>query len=250
VPAVLPHQSPLSLPWTLGQLRVTAAQLEGRKRSDSFHLTVIPTRSVGIVLLDLRVSALEPKPKPELARLRSDLTNLAIEGLCEGTPLHAIVLDLVRKLFESPLSQLGATLIRCSPIDARVEIMTAGMPPVVCAEASGQVTLHGKPAPPLTALSHAPPPVEQAPLIWGSSWLASSDGFSANDDQAQLMERLAGELDLSSAGLSLSQESPAALRDLLTKLPCTSGRSERDDATLVLLAADPSARLQSGIKSR
>jgi hypothetical protein len=249
VPAPLPESISRTLPWNLGQLRVTAAQLEGRKRSDAFDVTVSGKRELGLVLLDLQGSALE-KPTIELGELRQGLVRVAARGLSEGTPLHAILLDLVRKLLESPLSQLGVTLFRCSPLDARVEITTAGMPPVACAHSNGRVTLHGVTAPALTALTHAPAPVEVAPLVWGSSWLVASDGFSSDSDGKSVVQRLASELDLASVGLALSQEPPQALGGLVAQLPSTATRSNRDDATLLLVAADPSGRLQSGIEPR
>jgi hypothetical protein len=248
LPVAFQNSDARTLPWNLGQLRVSAAQLEGRRRSDAFDLTTTPSRDLGLVLLDLRASALEPKA--ERSELRQTLISLAVRGLREATPLHAILLDLVRKLFEAPLSQLGVTLIRCSAVNARVEITTVGMPPVACAHPTGRVTLHGMATPPLTALTHAPAPIELTPLIWGSTWLAASDGFSSNPDQAEVVARLADELDLSSVGHALSQEQPDTLRDLLLKLDATSTRHERDDATLVLLSADPNARLQSGIERR
>ncbi len=226
---------------------MTAAQLEGRKRSDAFDLTLARGRELGIVLLDLRGSPPE-KPKVELAELRRALVEVAVRGLREGTPLHAILLDLVRKLFESPLSQLGVTLLRCSAVDARVEVTTAGMPPVACAHPNGRVTLHGVGVPPLTALTHTPAPIELAPLVWGSTWLAASDGFARGPDLGSLVEQLANQLDLGSVGMHLSQEPPDTLKDLVAKLPAAAARNDREDATLVLLAADPSARLQSGIE--
>lgn len=249
MPVPLPEFTSRTLPWNLGQLLVTAAQLEGRRRTDAFEVTVSGKRELGVVLLDLQGSALE-KPKLELGELRDALLRLATRGLSEGTPLHAILLDLVRKLFESPLSQLGVTLLRCSAVDARLEITTAGMPPVACAHPNGRVTLHGVAAPALTALTHAPAPVEVAPLVWGSSWLIASDGFSNDADQASVVQRLTSELDLASSGLALSQAPAETLGSLVAQLPATAARSDRDDATLLLVAADPSGRLQSGIETR
>jgi len=238
----------LTFPATLGQLHVTASQLEGRRRTDSLVVTTAAGRELGVALLDLRASALDTKPKLEVNELRAALTDLASRGLRDGTPLHAIQLDLVRKLMESPLSQLGVTLLRWSAAQARVEISTAGMPPVACAHPNGHVSLHGIATPPLTALSHAPAPIELSPLDWGATWLVVSDGFDANRAQASWVEQLASELDLASVGVELSQETPAALSDLLAKLRSAAARSERDDATLVLVSADGNARLRSGIE--
>jgi hypothetical protein len=248
--AAFPNSLARKLPWNLGQLRASAAQLEGRRRSDAFDLTIAPGRELGLALIDLRTSPLEAKSQRDPGQLRDALLKLAIHGLREGTPLHAILLDLVRKLFESPLSQLGVTLMRCSAVDARMELTTVGMPRVACAHANGKLTLHGVETPPLTALTHSAAPVELTALPWGSTWLAASDGFSNDSTQSGVIERLTHELDLTSVGLSLCQESPESLRELLVKLPLVAARPERDDATLVLLAADPSARLQSGIERR
>lgn len=249
MPATIPESASRTLPWNLGQLRVTATQLEGRRPSDAFDVTSSRGRELGVVLLDLRSSVLE-KPKLELGELRRALTALAARGLQEGTPLHAIMLDLVRKLFASPLSQLGVTLLRYSAVTAQVEIATAGMPPVGCAHPNGRVTLHGVAAPALTALTPTPAPVELAPLVWGSTWLAASDGFGPGSTSESVTEQLASQLDLGSVGLLLSREEPEKLELLVRKLPACATRSDRDDATLVLISADPSARLQSGIESR
>lgn len=251
MPVRLPDSGHQTFPFGSGPLHVNAARLEGRRPSDTFDVTLGPGRDVSLVLLELRGSPLEAKAKAELSELREELKRLALAGLREGTPLHAISLDLVRKLFDSPLSQLGATLMRCSASRARVEVLTAGMPPVVCAHADGSITLHGAAiTAPLTALTHAPAPVELAPLVWGSTWLATSNGFGPSAEPRVLVEQLARELELGRTGTSLSRESPRALRELISQLPGAARRSERDDASLVLVTADPSARRLSGIEPR
>jgi hypothetical protein len=170
------------------------------------------------------------------------------------------MLDLSRALLRHPVVDLRVTLIRCSAADARAEITTAGMPRVACVHPDGHISLHGVSSQPLTAATIAPPPVEVVPLVWGSSWLALSDGFTRNSAadsasdadsssaQAATIRRIAAHLALAEEGLLLSQQTPETLQALLTKRVPISERSSSDDASLVLLAADPSARSESGIQ--
>jgi hypothetical protein len=62
------------------------------------------------------------------------------------------------------------------------------------------------------------------------------------------VRRLAQDLELHEKGLALSGHTPDALYDLLAARLSESGRFARDDATLVLIGADPSVRFQSGFR--
>jgi hypothetical protein len=244
VAAISPQVGPRKLPLTLGLVRVTGATVDGQRPTDRFDITSGPAGDVGITLLDLRLRQGEPD---EIARI---VAGHATQGFRERTPLHAIMLDLSRALIRHAVLDLRVTLIRCSAADARVEVTTAGMPPVACAHPDGHITLHGVASTALTASTIAPPPVEMVPLVWGATWLALSDGFTsqADTDHAAMMQRLARQLSLAEEGLLLSQQSPETLRPLLNDLISASDRSRRDDATVILLAADPSARSESGIQ--
>jgi hypothetical protein len=158
------------------------------------------------------------------------------------------MLDMVRALFEYPGTELRVTLMRCSVADARAEVTTAGMPPLACVRPGGSITMHPAASPPLTSTTTVPPPVEVVPLVWGSTWLAVSDGFTAGSDHPEAVRRLAIDLELPEKGIALSGQTPDALYDLLASRVSESGRFSRDDATLVLIGADPNARFQSGIR--
>jgi hypothetical protein len=86
------------------------------------------------------------------------------------------------------------------------------------------------------------------PLVWGSTWLAVSDGFTSGSDHPEVVRRLAEELELNERGLTLSGHTPDGLYDLLAGRLTDSGRFSRDDATLVLVGADPHARRDSGFR--
>jgi len=230
------------LPVQRGLLRITGDTLEGPRETDLFDIVSGPAGDVGIVLLDVNTRHGEPG---DVGRA---LLAKAARGFEERTPLHAMMLDLVRTLFEYPSTELRVTLMRCSVADARAEMTTAGMPPVACVQPGGGITLHATSSPPLTSTTSVPPPVEVMPLVWGSTWLAVSDGFTAGSDHPDIVRRLALDLELGEKGLSLSGQTPDALYDLLASRVCESGRFARDDATLVLIGADPNARFQSGIR--
>jgi hypothetical protein len=232
----------LKLPLQRGLLRITGDTLEGPRESDLFDIVSGPGGDVGIVLFDLHTR--HPSPSDVGRRLLAK----AARGISERIPLHAVMLDLVRGLFEFPGTELRATIMRCSVADARAEITTAGMPPLACIRPDGQIATHGTSAPPLTSTTLIPPPVEVVPLIWGTTWLAVSDGFTSGSDHPDVVRRLALDLNLAEHGLALSGETPDALYDLLASRVSESGRFSRDDATLVLIGADPNARFQSGIQ--
>ena len=234
------------LPLKQGLFRVSGTILAGERRTDLLDVTSGPAGDLGVVILDLHT----PGDSREFEKLGRSLLALAAQGFREQTPLHAIMLDLTRGLLESPPSVLRVTLLRCSAADARVEVTIAGMPPVACSHADGHVTLHGIAAAPLTATSGAPPAVELVPLTWGSTWLAISDGFSSTSptDHIAIVRRLADDLQLADEGTALAQLPPHALQGLLETRASASARPTDTDASLVLLAADPSARSHSGIQ--
>jgi hypothetical protein len=232
------------LPLQRGLLRITGDTLEGPRETDLFDVVSGPGGDVSVVLLDLATRHPDPK------EVGHELLAKAARGIAERTPLHAVTLDLVRALFEFPGTELRVAIFRCSTADARVEVTTAGMPPFACARSDGHVSTHGVSSPPLTSTTLVPPPVEVVPLEWGTTWLAVSDGFTAGSDHPEAVRRLALELDLPTRGLFLSGESPDALYDLISGRMPESARFSRDDATLVLIGADPHARFDSDILQR
>lgn len=234
--------APRKLPLLRGLLRITGDTLEGPRETDLFDVVTGPGGDVGVVLLDVQTR------HGESGDVGRALLAKAALGFTERTPLHAVMLDLVRTLFEYPGTELRVTLMRCSVADARAEVTTAGMPPLACALPGGNITVHSASSPPLTSTTTVPPPVELVPLVWGSTWMAVSDGFTSGSDHPEVVRRLAMDLELHDKGLALSGQTPDALYDLLAGRLSESGRFARDDATLVLISADPSQRFASGIR--
>jgi hypothetical protein len=223
-------------------LHITGDTLEGPSETDSFDIVSGPGEEVGIVLLDVRTR----HPNPSV--VGDALLARAAGGVAEGTPLHAVMLDLVRGLFEFPATEVRATLMRCSMANARAEVTTAGMPPLACVRSNGYTTVHSAPSPPLTSTTMVPPSVEVVPLVWGSTWMAVSDGFTNGSSHPEAVRRLAKDLELAEKGLELCARTPNALYDLLARRVSEAGRFARDDATIVLIGADPASRFESGIR--
>lgn len=242
MPATFRKGSALRLPLERGQLRITGDILEGPRETDAFDVVTGPGGDVGIVLLDTQTR------HEDSSQVSQALLRRTTQGFAEGTPLHALILDLVRALFEFAGTELRVTLMRFSVSRARVEVTTAGMPPVACVHPDGHVMVHATAWPPLTATTSMPPPVEVVPLVWGSTWLAVSDGFTSGSDHPEAVRRLARDLELPEKGLALSEQTPDALYDALAARVSESGRFARDDATLLLIGADPNARFHSGIR--
>jgi hypothetical protein len=230
------------LPLERSLLRITGDTLEGPRETDLFDVVTGPAGDVGVVLLDLQTRHAEP------AVVGRAILAKAARGFQERTPLHAVMLDLVRTLFEYPGTELRVTLMRCAVADARAEVTTAGMPPLACVHPGGHITVHSSSSPPLVSTTTVPPPVEVVPLVFGSTWMVVSDGFTSGSDHPDVVRRLAQDLELAENGLALSAQTPDSLYDLLASRVSESGRFARDDATLVLIGADPTARFQSGIR--
>ena len=230
-----------NLPVTHGLLRVTGVTLPGTRETDSFEVTTASSGDVDVVLID--VDAANPASANGAGPV---LLDRATRGLSEGTPLQAIMLDLARALLPFPGAVLRATLMRSSPASARVEVTTAGMPPLVCIKGDGAVTLHSAASPALKASTTSPPPVEVVPLVWGSAWCLFSDGFTSGSLDAETTHCVARELALPEFARLLSDHSPSELAEALEqKLKSFEGLAFGPDRTFVLLQAGLAATRQS-----
>lgn len=217
---------------THGFFRVTGVTLPGPRETDSFDVAASPGGDVSLALIDVETNVSEiPGAVPSLL-------DRAMRGLAERTPLQAVMLDLARALLGFPATLLRVTLVRCSAASARVEVTTAGMPPVVCIGPDGALALHSAPSPALRAASAAPPPIEVVPLVWGSVWCLFSDGFMTGAAAPESMQRVARDLALPDRAVALSRCSPPDLLDAFDQHSSALSALDRADRSCVLLAAD------------
>jgi Stage II sporulation protein E (SpoIIE) len=219
-------------------LRATGDTLGGLRRSDAFDIVLDGrSRVTGLVVQDRSGDGAQ---RP----LLDDVWRVARIALLGLAPLHELVAAVVAETARSEYAEIGLAMVRVSQTDSRVEVLNAGMPPIACATPT-RTFLH----PALSsaighrdARDHA---YEVVPLIWGSTWLLGSPGLTSGSLAPEAVRTLCERLELGIMGIELAGSSPDVLRDrLLARHPEASGLAS-DDATLIVIGADPHARLLS-----
>lgn len=226
-------------------LRVSGETIEGPRPSDLFDVFTDGAGDLVLVLLDVRSMS------ESSASFLGSLMHGLRAALEEHEPLHLVVNELEMQLATRPGVEAGAIILRISQRDARVELLNAGMPPLARTRPGGGLDLHPPLSNPVGRRIGEVHPYEVVPLVWGSTWLALSDGMTAGSLDASVVEQLCGKLDLEGSGMQLAAASREGVYDALQAvLPVT--RFSRDDATCVFVAADvhgEGGRFKSGIES-
>lgn len=139
--------------------------------------------------------------------------------------------------------EIGLVVVRVSQTDARVEVLNAGLSPVACAM-RGRTVLHAARSDVL-GRGESAHPFEVVPLIWGSTWMIGSPGLTGGSLLAEATRDLCERLELGTRGAELASGSPRKLVEALIARSPEASRLTRDDATIVLLSADPHVRSDS-----
>lgn len=169
----------------------------------------------------------------------------ARKPLLASAPLQEVVSAVVAEASSAGF-EIGVGLVRISQSESRVEILNAGMPPIACSTEQ-RVFVYSPRSRAVGRDDDQGHPYEVVPLVWGSTWLLASSGLTGGSLLPDPVQHLCERLELRTRGLELATQTPDELRDTLIARNPDSRRCARDDATLVLIAADPHARLQSGI---
>lgn len=234
---------PRKLPILHGMLRASGETLEGPRPSDLFDLVIDSQGDLTLVLIDLHVGAETPGSQLGAAMRR---VREALEAL---EPLHAVASALELYFAEHPGLEAGVSLLRFSQATSRVEILNAGMPPIAHVAPGEHFVLHAALSSPIGRKLGEVHAYELVPLIWGGVWLIASDGFTGGSLDPEPVRELATKLDVVGGGRELSARGSEGFYDkLLETLP--RARFLRDDATLVVVCADPDLRFESGIVTR
>jgi hypothetical protein len=224
-------------------LRASGETLEGPRPSDLFDLVIDAQGDLTLVLIDLHAGADTPGSQLGNAMRK------AREALEAREPLHAVVSALELYFAEHPGLEAGISLLRFSQATSRVEILNAGMPPIAHLAPGAHFSLHAALSSPIGRKVGEVHAYELVPLIWGGVWLIASDGFTAGSLDPEPLRELAAKLDLAGSGRALSAQNSEGFYDkLLAAVP--RARFLRDDATLVVVCADPNSRFESGIVAR
>ena len=237
------HKNPTlrSFPLLHGMLRASGETIEGPRPCDSFDVFVDEVGDLVVLLMDIYVSA-EPADSFAASLMRE--TRSALNA---HQPLHAVVNALEMQLAARPGVEAGLIILRLSQRDAKVEVLNAGMPALANAGPGEHVTLHAALSGPIGRRIGEVHPYELLPLAWGGTWLAISDGMVNGSLDPENVSAMCAKLALGESGLSLTTASADEQYDAFQGL-LTTARFLRDDATFVLVSADPSARFRSGIE--
>ncbi len=226
-------------------LRVSAETIEGPRPSDLFDVFSDAAGDLVVVLLDVR--CMSDASTSFLGSLMRGL-RAALE---EHEPLHLVVNELEMQLAARPGIEAGAIILRISQRDARVELLNAGMPPLARALPGGELDVHPPLSNPVGRRVGEVHPYEVVPLVWGSTWLALSDGMTAGSLDAAPVRELCEKLELEAKGMELAAMTREGIYDVLQAV-MPGARFSRDDATCVFVAADAhgqGGRFKSGIES-
>jgi len=221
-------------------LRASGETVDGPRPSDWFDVFVDECGNLVLALLDVRSSAESPPS------FLSGLLEGVKTALQRNDALHTVVADLEMQLAIHPGSEVGLLVLRVSQQDAKVELLNAGMPPVVNTSPGGRLDFYPAQSSAVGRRVGEVHPYELIPLRWGGTWLAISDGMLSGASDEESVATLCGKLDLENRAMLLAQMSAEDLYDAF-QAALSAGRFLRDDATGVLIAADPGARFQSGI---
>jgi len=242
VAAAHKNPNPRNFPRLVGLLSASAETIEGPRPCDWFDVFVDRQGELVVLLVDAQSGT------DSWGGFVTTAIQETRAALLEAEALHTVVNALELQLAAQPSLEVGLLILRFSERDAKVELLNAGMPPVANAGPGARLELYPARSGPVGRRVGEVHPYELLPLTWGGSWLALSDGMLDGSLESDAVATLCAKLDLSARGLALSQSSSEELYDALQS-QLSSTRFLRDDATGVLIGADPGARFKSGIES-
>jgi len=215
-------------------LQVNGATLEGGAlRTDAFEVVVDEAGRVSVLLLTANGLHRGGDVSPDGIR------NALASELCAMRPMKDVAVVLERYLATHAALRASVALgvARFSPIDGSIEILNAGLPPILRLFPTGSPLAFISRSPAIGAAGPAAHPYELAPLGWGSLWVFASAGASwgLTDPEAmtELGERLRA---LQKQGVALTSVPPGQLRSIIGEPLQPRAAS---DATLVLVGTDP-----------
>lgn len=230
--ARLRSTQPGALPAVCGTTCVSGATVWA-SGSDVYEAVVDDRGTLSVFLLDLA--------EPAWAGPAADAVAGALEA---ASPLHVVVADLASVLREGA-THAGLGVIRFVPGLGRVEVLNAGVPPIACVQPDGKVSYSSPRSGPVGLLDQDVHAYDLVPFTWKAHWLLASDGLTggslARDAVAELVDGLGGP-----SGIApLASETSRSIAWRLTRLV---GAVAVDDASLIVVYADPTKSVASGIR--
>jgi hypothetical protein len=215
---------------------VVACTLAGRRVSDAVEIVQADDGRTAVVLLDVRAAR-------DTEALREQLASVAHASLVAEEPMHVLVGKLRKVVCAAVAASVGVVAFRVSILDARVELLNAGMPPVACILPDGQLLEFPSLSADVGPRVDKAHPYELIPLTLGSTWIACSDGATLGslEDAADLWSALGLPESATDLGAATPQQLSARLEATLGPTPLS------EDATLVVVPTHQRPRSASGI---
>jgi hypothetical protein len=164
---------------------VVLGTIPGPRTSDVIELVDHRDGTLEIALLDVRA------PRGQ-EHFQARLANAVKAGLELRLPLHEIARSLRSVVSLAVAASVGASILRLSESDERVELLNAGMPPVACVFPDGRLLSLPALSGDIGPRSPGAHPYEMMPWVPGAVWVLASDGATTGsvDDAGTLWASL------------------------------------------------------------
>jgi len=232
------------VPVRIRSFRVTGEVVpSGHVSGDLFDVVADPSGRVAVFLLDVAGHGASAAIVASAAR--TSLRNT----LRAGESLESVMASLVACLrgHGDVLEATAAVAImRFDASGDRVEVVNAGLPPLIGIGPQGDVRAFSSTSAPAGLFETTHHVTEWANIDVGSLFVLTSDGLrggNLDDDNEQIVTRF----DVANRGTHFASASKENVRALIYELMTAYGASDDDDATLVLIANDDApATLRAG----
>jgi CheY-like chemotaxis protein len=209
-----------------------------RVSGDTFDFVVDAAGAVSIVLLDVAGHG------PASGLVLSASREAVRRGLLRGRPMDQVIEDLqvcLRGQGGVLEAAVALGVLRFSPGQGEVEILNAGLPPIVTATREGGLVFYPCRSAPVGLSATGRHAVERVAGSGHEVWMMLSDGLTDGSlDEDSAME-LARRIGLARHGAQLAVADAADLHALMVEHALNGGVELADDATLVLAARDRSS---------
>lgn len=228
--ASLPAPARATLPAQHGMLQMNGATLEGgAERCDAFDVVVDELGRVAIVLVTATGLGADLSP--------DGIRKVLVDELRATTPMRNITSALERYLAAHVALRASVALgvARFWPLDSSIEILNAGLPPMLCLLPADKPRAFASRSAAVDAAATTVHPYELAPLAWGSLWVFGTPGATRPelDAATELAARIRSH---STEGPSLATAPPGHLRSVIGEIVQPSPTRDR---TLVFVGTDP-----------
>jgi serine phosphatase RsbU (regulator of sigma subunit)/CheY-like chemotaxis protein len=223
-----------AVPQSYGALRISGEVLASSDvRGDLFDVVVDDERRVSVFALStggLGAASIE------LVTGAQDVVRASLE---HGNGLDAIG----SRVNEYVASQEGSlvvsmALLRFSADASSVEVFNVGYPPIVSTRGGARVVSFPARSKPFGLLENERHPFELVSVPPGATFAIASDGLIASSDAASAIG-IASAIGLAGGGLALASRPGSELRALMEQITGKTEDTIGDDATLIVIAVDP-----------